>query len=210
MDKKRRIPIPTVQRLAAYLTCLREMHQAGVATASSEDLGRRAGSNAAQVRKDLSHVAHFGRPGIGYNVEALHDHIADTLGMSQGHKVLLVGVGSLGRALSLYQGFTNAGFDIAALFDNDPNKIGTQVNGLHIHPLQELKTRNADLRASIGIITVPAPSAQAVAYALVDAGVTCILNFAPLRLQVPNHVTVRAVDLTHELAVLSYFLSTRA
>jgi len=196
-----------VERLAAYLGCLREMRDEGRQTVSSQELAQRAGSNSAQVRKDLSHLGQIGTPGVGYQVSALHDRLARALGLAEGHKVLLVGVGSLGRALSLYRGFRQEGFTIAALFDNDPQKIGKRVGGLEVRPLAELQSVNRDLRASIGVIAVPAEQAQSVAEALVAAGVKGILNFAPVRLRLPEHISVRAVDLTRELAVLSYNLT---
>ena len=205
----RRIPAPTVQRLAAYLTCLREMQEEGASTVSSDKIAQRAGSNAAQVRKDLSHLGQFGKPGVGYQVAGLRERIARTLGLARVHRVLLVGVGSLGRALCLYPGFRLEGFDICAAFDNAPDKVGRKVGDLEIYPVEELPTRNRSLQARMAIIAVPASAAQAVAQALVQAGVNCILNFAPVRLEVPQHVAVGVVDLTRELAVLSYYLRTQ-
>jgi redox-sensing transcriptional repressor len=87
--------------------------------------------------------------------------------------------------------------------------VGHKVGGLEVFPVEEIATRNRELRAAIGIIAAPGPAAQAIAGALVEAGVTCILNFAPVRLRVAKHVAVRAVDLSRELAVLSHWLSRR-
>jgi len=198
-----------VERLAAYLSCLRQMQEEGSHTASSNEIGRRVGSNAAQVRKDLSYLGQFGRPGVGYDLPALARRISEVLGLSPGHRVVVVGIGSLGRALSLYHGFRREGFDICGLFDDDPAKQGRKLAGLEILPVEDLARRSAELKAHMGIIAVPAPAAQSVAEALATAGVTCILNFAPIRLDLPERVVVRNVDLTQELAMLSYYLKSR-
>lgn len=204
----RRIPEPTVVRMARYLAALRSLALAREETVSSHELARLSGGNAAQVRKDLSFFGReFGTPGVGYNVIHLKERITDILGLRNPRMVVLVGAGSLGTALCGYQGFEQAGLTIRAVFDNDPGRIGKRAGNLRVQDVAALTEANKELKADIGIMAVPASAAQEVAEMLVKAGIKSILNFAPARVDVPESVVVRRVDLTTELAVLSYFLS---
>ena len=200
-----RIPEATVARLPVYLRSLLQVAEAKTATISSESLADLAGVNAAKVRKDLSFLGSYGTRGVGYDVEYLLYQISRKLGLTQDWPVVIVGVGNLGQALAKYGGFGARGFKVVALVDAHPDKVGEQVGDLVIRHMDELSPIVAAERIAIGIIATPSSSAQDVADRLVAAGVTSILNFAPARLDVPDHVSVRKVDLSTELQILSYY-----
>ncbi len=206
MASKPRRPIPdaTVSRLPIYQRVLDELQSRGTATVSSEDLAELAGVNAAKARKDLSFLGSYGIRGVGYEVDYLLFQIRHALGLTQQWPVLIVGVGNLGRALADYGGFTTRGFPVVALVDDDPAKVGTEHVGIQIHPLADLTALVRELQIAIGVIAIPAHSAQRVADLLVEAGVSSILNFAPAVLTVPDGVHLRQVDLAVELQILSF------
>jgi redox-sensing transcriptional repressor len=200
-----RIPEATVARLPVYLRSLLQVADTKTATISSERLAEMAGVNAAKVRKDLSFLGSYGTRGVGYDVEYLLYQISRELGLTQDWPVVIVGVGNLGHALANYGGFDARGFRIVALVDADPRKVGERVANLVVRHIDELAPLVASERIAIGIIATPAPAAQDVADRLVAAGVTSILNFAPARLDVPDHVSLRKVDLSTELQILSFY-----
>lgn len=200
-----RIPEATVARLPVYLRALLEVAEHGTATLSSESLAERAGVNAAQVRKDLSHLGSYGTRGVGYDVTFLVRQISRQLGLNQDRRVAIVGAGNLGQALAGYHGFPERGFKIVAAFDTDPTKLGMRVGDSHVRPLEDLVDVVSGERVSIGIITTPPQVAQEVADRLVEAGVASILNFAPVMIRVPDHVALRKVDLAVELQILSFY-----
>lgn len=206
MASKPRRPIPdaTVSRLPIYQRVLGQLQAQGTATVSSEDLAELAGVNAAKARKDLSFLGSYGIRGVGYEVDYLSFQIRHALGLTQQWPVLIVGVGNLGRALADYAGFTSRGFPVAALVDDDPAKIGTTHVGIEIRPLADVPRLAEEHAIAIGVIAIPAAGAQRVADALVEAGISSILNFAPAVLTVPDGVQLRQVDLAVELQILSF------
>ena len=204
-----RIPQPTIERLSAYLQCVRGMQADGVATASSTEIAQRTGINAAQFRKDLSYFGEFGTPGLGYDVGELEAHVSRIMGLDARHDVLLVGAGNLGRALSSYPGFGQRGFHVVAAFDVDAQKIGDTLGACPIYHLDDLVKVNASLKARIGVVAVPRPAAQPAVDKLVASGVHAILNFAPVTILVRPGIVVRNVDLTSQLEVLSYYLRAK-
>src|SRR5689334_8805505 len=205
MATGRRIPEATVARLPVYLRSLLEAAEAKTATVSSERLAELAGVNAAKVRKDLSYLGSYGTRGVGYDVEYLLHEISRELGLTQDWPCVIVGVGNLGAALANYRGFGARGFRIVALVDADPTKHGRCVGELEIEPIDALGRIVAERQIAIGIVATPAPAAQEVAEALVDAGVRSILNFAPAVITVPDDVSLRKVDLATELQILSFY-----
>ena len=204
-----RIPQPTIERLSAYLQCVRGMQADEVATASSSEIAQRTGINAAQFRKDLSYFGEFGTPGLGYDVAELEAHLSRIMGLDTLHDVLLVGAGNLGMALSCYLGFQQRGFHVAAAFDVDPAKIGGMLGACPVYHLDDLVKVNASLKARIGAVAVPRPAAQPAVDKLVASGVHAILNFAPVTILVRPGIVVRNVDLTSQLEVLSYYLRAK-
>jgi len=199
----------TVARLSMYLRLLTELQAEGVTTLASEELARRCGTSAAQVRKDLSFFGTFGKRGRGYAVDELVTELRRIMGLGRRWKVALVGAGKIGAALLAYQDFRRQGFDIVAVFDRDESKVGREWNGLMVQADAEM---DASLRKGIdiAIVAVPADAAQAVVDRIVAAGVRAILNFAPTKLTVPDHVTMKTVNMALELETLSYALVNEA
>jgi redox-sensing transcriptional repressor len=200
-----RIPEATVARLPVYLRSLLEVAEEKTTTISSERLADMAGVNAAKVRKDLSYLGSYGTRGVGYDVEYLLYQISRQLGLNQDRPVVIVGVGNLGHALANYGGFLARGFRVMALFDADPSKVGEQIGDLKVRSIDDLDELVRGENATIGVITTPEKVAQEVADCLVAAGVTSILNFAPSVLTVPPNVSLRKVDLSIELQILSFY-----
>ena len=206
----RKIPEATVARLPIYLRSLLEAAGDGLPTISSERLAELSGFNAAKVRKDLSYLGSYGTRGVGYDVDYLQFQMSRELGLTKDWHVVIAGIGNLGHALANYRGFAERGFRPAALVDNDPAKVGERVGGLRIRPLEHLAQIAREQQALIGVICTPASAAQAVADAMVEAGVRSILNFAPVALIVPEGVSVRKVDLAVELQILTYYEQRKA
>jgi len=205
----RKIAESTVRRLSLYLRFLEEFEEQGATTVSSEVLASRGGTTSAQVRKDLSFFGSFGKRGLGYQVPALKTRLRDILGLDRRYRVVVVGAGKIGSALVQYGGFGSRGFDLIAIYDNDPAKVGRQWNGLVVRHVRELEADLAREQADIAAVVTPSEAAQAVADRLVSCGITAILNFAPVQLQVPDEVTVKTVNLVLELEALSYVLANR-
>ncbi len=199
--------MPAVRRLSLYLRQLEAFHAADLPTVSSKELGEALSLSDAQVRKDLAYFGQFGHPGIGYRVPELILRVRRILGTDKTSNVLLVGGGNLGRALLSFRGFSERGFEIVAAFDNDPAKIGVEIDRprrIGIRPLSDLPAIVEAHSSRIGILSVPASAAQAVAVEMVMAGVRGILNFAPVTLQVDPCVAISSVDLAVHLEQLSF------
>ncbi|GAB4048834.1 redox-sensing transcriptional repressor Rex [Catellatospora paridis] len=198
------LPEATVARLPEYLRALHHLAETGHDTVSSEGLALAAGVNSAKLRKDLSHLGSYGTRGVGYDIEPLVGQIEYILGLNKRRAVALVGVGNLGHALAGYAGFASRGFRIAALFDADLTRVGELINGIAVRHIGDIPEVVKSEAISIAVLATPAGAAQAVADQLVAAGVTSILNFAPVVLNLPEQVDVRKVDLAVELQILSF------
>jgi redox-sensing transcriptional repressor len=197
----------TVGRLSVYLRRLEELQHDGVTTLSSEELAMHCGTSAAQVRKDFSFFGTFGKRGLGYGVPELIVALKSILGLERRWRVALVGAGKIGAALFAYQDFRRQGFYIESVFDSDTDKVGQRWNGLvvrHDAELDEALRRDA---IDIAIIAVPADVAQGVVDRVIKAGVKAILNFAPIKLRVPDHVALKNVNMAVELEGLSFALA---
>jgi len=205
----KRIADSTVRRLSAYLRFLEDFESRGLETISSEELAQRGGTTSAQVRKDLSFFGSFGKRGLGYPVPELADRLREILGLKQRYQVALIGAGKIGSALVQYRGFRHRGFDIVAIFDSDPAKVGRQWNGLTVLDVDQLESEFGRRRMDMAVLVTPAEAAQAVADRLIRLGVKAILNFAPVQLVVPDDVVVKTVNLALELETLSYALANR-
>jgi len=199
----------TVRRMSLYLQFLDECERRGQETVSSADLARRGGASPAQVRKDLSFFGSFGRRGVGYGVPHLASRLREILGLVRHYRVILLGAGRIGSALAAYPGFRARGFEVVAVYDADPARIGTRVDGLVVRSVAGLEADLAAEPADIAVIGTPADAAQAIADRLVRSGVRALLNFAPVALHVPPDVAVTDVNMAMELEGLSYALSRR-
>jgi redox-sensing transcriptional repressor len=202
-----KIPEMTIRRLSVYTRCLLQLEEDGIKTISSQDLAERFNLNSAQVRKDLAYFGEFGVRGIGYYVSGLKAELQRILGLDREWPVALVGLGNLGAALFHYKGFSRQGFRVAVVFDDDPAKIGREVDGVPIVATTEISREVAARAIQIAILAVPAEAAQTVTDQLVAAGIKAVLNFAPARLRVPKDTRLKHVDLSIELETLSFYLA---
>lgn len=200
------IPRKAVYRLSLYLRCLQRLKSNGIQTVSSEALAAAAGVKPTQLRKDLTYFGQFGTRGLGYDVGQLIQMITDLLGTNSLQPVILVGVGNLGLALLSYRGFEQEGFEIIAAFDVEPDRRREKAMTQPVYRMEKMAAFVKDRGVRMAILTVPATAAQEVANLLVQYGITGILNFSPLVLQVPEDVVVNNVNLAIELENLSYFI----
>jgi len=205
----RRIADSTVRRLSLYLRFLEESTNRGLVTISSDELARRGGTTSAQVRKDLSFFGSFGKRGLGYSVPELTESLREILGLRRDWQVIIVGAGKIGTALAQYRGFRQRGFRVTAVYDRDPNKIGTQWDTLTVRDMAHIERDIAKEHPDIAVLTTPAEEAQVVVDRLVSAGMRALLNFAPIQLQVPADVTLKNVNMAMELEGLSFALTNR-
>lgn len=208
--RDRSIPEATVSRLPLYLRALVDLAEQGITTVSSEALAEAAGVNSAKVRKDFSHLGSYGTRGVGYDVAYLIHQIRRELGLTQHWSIVIAGIGNLGSALANYKGFAERGFEVAALVDADPAKIGVRVGELVIEPIDELERIARAHDVAIGVIATPAAAVQDVTDRFVAAGIRSILNFAPATVNVPPGVSVRKVDLAVELQILAFYEQRKA
>lgn len=197
-------PKAVVGRVSLYLRQLESLQRRGAARTSSDQLGEPFGIKNAQVRKDLACFGQFGRPGIGYEVDDLIAVLRRILGVDRDWPLILVGLGNLGQALLRYRGFQSRRFHVAAIFDNDPRKIGQTYHGVVVEPLDAMAASVTARKTSLGLLCVPAEAAQGVADQMIAAGIRGILNFAPVPLTTPPHVSVTTVDLSIQLENLAY------
>lgn len=200
-----KIPEATVVRLPIYYRALLDLSDMDVATVSSDQLAVMAGVNATKVRKDLSYLGSYGTRGVGYDARFLLRQIERELGLDKPWTVAIVGVGNLGSALANYKGFSERGFRVRALFDADPNKVGTSIGDLRVRSAGDLEAVCREEGIEIGIVAVPAAQAQQVTDRLVAAGVKSVLNFAPTEVRVPQDVAMRKVDVAVELQILAFY-----
>jgi len=199
-----KIPRLTIPRLSVYYRALLLSKTDGVI--SSQELSDLTGCTPAQIRRDLAYFGQFGTPGKGYTIKDLKEKILKILGIDKTWNVALIGAGHLGTALLSYKGFRDQGFNIMAAFDNDMRKIGKRIQDIVICHIKDLKKIVQNKKIQMAIVAVPANAAQAIIDTLVKARIEAIINFAPMRPQVPKHVEVINIDLSIELEKLAYFL----
>jgi redox-sensing transcriptional repressor len=200
------VPNIVVGRLPLYLRTLQLMSQEGRMVTSSQELGERLGISAAQIRKDLSQFGEFGKQGTGYSINYLTDQLRHILHVNKVWDVAVVGIGDVGHALARYQGFSNRGFRIVLLFDNDNQKIGTKVGDFTIHNISDLVSMVREVGVQIAMLSVPVEYAQQVTNLLIEAGVKSILNYAPINISVPASVHVQYIDPVLHLQRMTYYL----
>jgi redox-sensing transcriptional repressor len=203
MDK---IPDIIIGRLPIYLRALQRMEEKGLQTTSSQELGEHVGISAAQIRKDISQFGEFGKQGTGYNISYLIEKLRQILKVDRIWDMAIVGMGDMGHALARYQGFTDRGFQVVRIFDNDPEKIGQKVGDLVIEDSADLAEKIGAAGIKVVMLTVPATAAQEVANQLVQAGVKAILNYAPTSISVPPDVRVQHIDPAVHLQRMTFYL----
>ncbi len=207
--KEINIPKTTINRLSLYLKCFIELSESKINFISSSELANFIGLNPAQVRKDLSYFGKFGRRGLGYNVEILRHKISEILGTQKLWKVAIIGIGNLGRALLTYAGFKDRGFKIVAGFDNAPDKIGWEIDGIKIYSIEELEKIIKKEKIELIILTTPKSAVQEIINRLKNINVKGILNFAGKYLLADEKLKIRNVDISLELEQLTFFISNR-
>ncbi|MCF7891310.1 redox-sensing transcriptional repressor Rex [Candidatus Bipolaricaulota bacterium] len=204
--KERKIPKETIDRLPLYLRCLEKLIEEGEENISSKKFSNKLNLNSAQVRKDLSYFGDFGTRGVGYSTQNLASEIREILNLDQKWRMVLAGVGNIGSALLTYTGFDKRVFEISMAFDQNPQLIGEEINGVKVEDVSRMEERIGEEDVKLGIIAVPASSAQEVADKMGKGGVKGVLNFAPTLLDLPEGVELAQVDITRELEQLVYYL----
>lgn len=200
------IPDIVVGRLPIYLRALQRMLAENRHVTSSQELGERLGISAAQIRKDLSQFGEFGKQGTGYSIDYLAEQIRQILKVDRVWDIAVVGAGDIGSAVARYQGFANRGLQVAMIFDNAPEKIGSQVGTFTVQDIAKLESEIKQAGIRVAMIATPSEKAQEVANQLISAGVLAILNYAPINLSVPENVHVQYIDPVIHLQRMTYYL----
>lgn len=204
-----RIPEGVIERLPAYLNILIQLRADGALTVSSARLGELTSVNPAQIRRDLTYFGSFGKRGVGYDITTLVERIQRILGSDHIHRLALVGAGNLGSAIAGYNGLTQHGFVVTAIFDADPRKIGSQIGDIVVQDVAELEQTLKEQQIRIAVLAVPPEAAQCVTDDLARAGVRVVLNYTPVIVSVPDDVTLHNTDPVQELLHTLYYLSRR-
>jgi redox-sensing transcriptional repressor len=202
-----KVPDIVVGRLPLYLRSLTQMANEGKEITSSQELGGRLGISSAQIRKDLSQFGEFGKQGTGYNVSFLTKQLRQILKVEDVWEVVLIGAGDLGRAVANYGGFVERGFQIAAVYDNDPNKVGSSISNFTVRDMNSLEEEVSRINIKVAMLAVPAEYAQEVSEQLILAGIEAILCYAPTPLQLPPEVRVEYIDPVLHLQHMTYYVS---
>ena len=202
------VPEVVVSRLPQYLRILNRLMEDGITVVSSQQLGEKLQVTPAQIRKDLSYFGRFGKQGRGYSVNDLLERLRQILGVNAFWNVAVVGVGRLGRAIVNYPGFTPDGFHLVAAFDVNNNVIGSDVGGLTVHSLDDLRRVVAERKISIAIVAVPVSHTQEVVDQLVACGIRAILNYAPIIPHVREGVKIRNIDPVLSLQSMTYYINS--
>lgn len=200
------IPGIVIRRLPLYLRCLTLLAEGGENVVSSGELGAYVGVSPALVRKDLSYFGEFGKQGLGYKVAFLRDSLMGILQTDRDWPVILVGAGPLGHALMQYEPFQRWRYQIVAVFDRDPAKMGQPIDGLTVQPMKDMALVIEKRRIRVAILAVPARHAQNVAEELVACGIRAILNYVPAHLVLPSHVRAAHIDPVISLQGMTYYL----
>lgn len=205
--KYAKIPEITIHRLSLYARYLALLDMNNVKIISSVDLADACRVNSAQIRKDLAYFGEFGVRGIGYYVKDLLFELRKILGLNKEWRLGLVGVGNLGAALLRHASFFKQGYTFVKAFDQDPEKIGTQVGDIVIDSVEKMEKEIKKAEVDIGVIATQNQMAQECADILINAGVRGILNFAPVQLKTPADVHIEHVDFSLKLDALCYKLT---
>lgn len=202
-----RISNAVIKRLPRYRRYLKELQKKGVEKISSNELSRLIGYTASQIRQDLNNFGGFGQQGYGYNVNDLYNEISSILGLDRNYKMVIVGAGNLGQAIANYTYYYKAGFLVDAIFEVNPRLIGLKINDINVMDYENMVTYVEENNIDIGIICTSKENAQEVADKLCFAGVRGIWNFAPVDIEVPEHVSIENVHLSDNLHSLAYHMS---
>jgi len=202
------IPYATIERLALYARCLRHLKENGVKNVSSYIISAEVKTTPEQVRKDLSYFGKFGKTGEGYNVDKLLKKIEKILKPKRKVNIAIIGVGALGTALARFKGFKEVGYEVKALFDIDPKKIGKQIDGVAVSHIDKFREIVDKEKIEIVILSVPKEVIKDIEDIIVKSKVKGVLNFVPITLQLKTRrkIFVLDVDLTQKLYIISYLI----
>ncbi|MCR4651810.1 MAG: redox-sensing transcriptional repressor Rex [Lachnospiraceae bacterium] len=198
-----------IARLPRYYRFLGDLKDAGVERISSKDLSIMMKVTASQIRQDFNNFGEFGQQGYGYNVDFLYEEIGKILGLTTEHRLIIIGAGNLGHALTNYSNYENRGFHFMGLFDRNEQVIGDKIGDLKVMPMEKMEEFIRENDIDIAVIAIPKAGAVEVADRLVRCGVKAIWNFAHVDLNVPSDVIVENVHLSDSLMKLSYNLTNR-
>ncbi|MCZ7661642.1 MAG: redox-sensing transcriptional repressor Rex [Thermoleophilia bacterium] len=203
-----KLTLGVAARLSTYLRILTQSRKQGLESISSQEISDYANVNPTQVRRDLSTFGKFGKRGVGYKIDSLISEIQAILHTGGEHAIALVGAGNLGSAIATSAMFKDHGFHIAAVFDNDPRRIGGQLQELVVEPASTITSRCRELGAVLGVIATPPGSAQEVADQLAEGGVKILFNYTETLLNVPDEVIVHTINPAEEMLYALYFYLT--
>ncbi len=207
MKANLKVPDCVIKRLPRYYRYISDLKQMGISRVSSKDLGARMGLTPSQVRQDFYLFGGFGIQGYGYDVVQLHVELRKILGLNQNMKLIIVGVGNLGKAIGKYMMVKKDGYNLIGLFDANPQTVGTVIDDLMVSNIATLKAFVQQNKVQIAALSVPARNARETAALLVDAGIRGILNFTPAELQLPDEIFIENVHITDYLMSLSFKIS---
>jgi len=208
-NSERNVPAVVIRRLPRYYRYLGQLLKQGITRISSGDLSKKMMVTASQIRQDFNYFGGFGQQGYGYNVEYLYNEIGEILGLNDGDTTIIIGAGNLGTALANHDNFEKRGFNLIGLFDNNPDVIGTVVNGrtvMSVDTLEEFILKNS---VDIAILTVPKSQIEALADRLVNAGVKGLMNFSYIELSESENIAIENIHLSDSLMMLSYKLKQK-
>ena len=205
----KRIAESTVRRLSLYLGFLEDIHRRGTTTVSSEELAKLGGTTSAQVRKDLSLFGSFGKRGLGYSVAELLGRLRQIMGLERRWRVCIIGAGKIGAALAQYEGFAQRGFDVVAVYDANPARVGETLGEMQVRDVALFERDAETEKFDIAVLAIPARGAQKMAERIARAGIAAILNFVPGQISPPPKVAMRTVNMAMELEALSFALTNR-
>lgn len=204
------VPRAVIKRLPMYYRFLFTLDNNDVERISSKELSQMMGITSSQLRQDLSHFGEFGQQGYGYRIKDLLNIVSEIVGIKMNYTGVIIGAGNIGRAILTYPGFIQRGFMVMGIFDNDPNKVGERTRDLQIKPMEELPEFLQEEDIDIGIIVTPKKAAQGAANVLIENGIKGIWNFAPVDLDVPEHVIVENMYLGDSLLELFYKMKEKS
>ncbi len=197
-----KVPEPTLRRLPWYLAFVKLLRGRGETVVSSTQISKEINVDSSLVAKDLSFVNVTGKTRVGYDIDELIDELDDFLGFTSPHKAFLFGVGSLGAALLQDSGLKQYGLDIVAGFDVRPELEGEIINGIPVYHISQFPSKLQELKATIGVITVPVDKAQEVADLIISKGIKGLWNFTPFRIRVPENIVIQNTSMYAHLAVM--------
>ena len=200
-----RLTVGVAARLSRYLQVLTQARKMGKERISSQEISEYTNINATQIRRDLSMFGKFGKRGVGYRTDALLDEIRKILRTQGQHNIALVGVGRLGSAIAGSPIFAEHGITIAAILENDPDKVGQRIGDITVSSIEDAPQICRDRNIIVGVIAVPADAAQDAADRLVEAGVKILFNYSEALIDTPADVQVHTSNPAVELLYALYF-----